>query len=65
MLRILTTQSLEVCRMINCKKKIKVEPLSNLESWALFVKTLGSETLLSGQIEGIESLWLKNVMVCR
>ncbi|GMN72124.1 hypothetical protein TIFTF001_055215 [Ficus carica] len=43
--------------MINCEKKIKVQPLSNAEAWALFVKTLGNQTLLSDQIEGIaESL---------
>ncbi|GMN29527.1 hypothetical protein TIFTF001_041326 [Ficus carica] len=50
---ILTTRSLEVCRMIYCEKKIKVQPLSNVEAWALFVKTLGNQTLLSGQNEGI------------
>ncbi|GMN66545.1 hypothetical protein TIFTF001_035603 [Ficus carica] len=54
---ILTTRSLEVCRMINCKKKLKVEPLSKEEAWALFVKTLYNETLLSDQIKEIaESL---------
>lgn len=50
---VLTTRSLDVCRMIDCHKKIKVEPLSEAEAWTLFMETLGKQTLLSRQAEGI------------
>ncbi|KAI9215720.1 hypothetical protein POPTR_T045000v4 [Populus trichocarpa] len=38
---ILTTRSFEVCKRMVCQEKIKVEPLSMEEAWALFMKILG------------------------
>jgi disease resistance protein RPS2 len=38
---ILTTRSFEVCQRMVCQEKIKVEPLSMEEAWALFMKILG------------------------
>ncbi|KAF3438290.1 hypothetical protein FNV43_RR21052 [Rhamnella rubrinervis] len=34
---IITTRSLDVCRMMNCKEIIKVEPLSENDAWELFL----------------------------
>ncbi|PON70701.1 NB-ARC domain, LRR domain containing protein [Trema orientale] len=51
---ILTTRSLTVCRMMQCRSPVKVEPLSHEEAWILFIVTLGNESaLLSYEIKEI------------
>ncbi|KAF3438291.1 hypothetical protein FNV43_RR21053 [Rhamnella rubrinervis] len=50
---IITTRSLDVCRMMNCKEIIKVEPLSQKDAWELFQMHLGHNSILPSQIEEI------------
>ncbi|XP_060210985.1 probable disease resistance protein At1g61300 [Lycium barbarum] len=50
---ILTTRSYEVCRKIGCKKLLEVKELDTEDAWELFTKSLGSETVLSPDIEPI------------
>ncbi|KAF3438297.1 hypothetical protein FNV43_RR21059 [Rhamnella rubrinervis] len=50
---IITTRSLDVCRMMNCKEIIKVEPLSQKVAWELFQMHLAHNSILPSQIEEI------------
>ncbi|XP_059288574.1 disease resistance protein UNI-like isoform X2 [Lycium ferocissimum] len=50
---ILTTRSYEVCRKMGCKKLLEVKELNTDDAWELFRKSLGSETVLSPDIEPI------------
>ncbi|PKI64295.1 hypothetical protein CRG98_015302 [Punica granatum] len=40
---VLTTRNRHVCEKMLCQKTIGVKPLSNEESWTLFVRTFGSD----------------------
>ncbi|KAJ4840837.1 hypothetical protein Tsubulata_945358 [Turnera subulata] len=51
---ILTTQSLESCRMMGCRKIARVEPLNYEESWTLFETTLRNETRTTFSEEVLE-----------
>ncbi|KAF3438296.1 hypothetical protein FNV43_RR21058 [Rhamnella rubrinervis] len=50
---IITTRSLDVCRMMNCEEIIKVEPLSENDPWELFEMHLGHIAILPSQIKEI------------
>ncbi|KAH7522710.1 hypothetical protein FEM48_Zijuj07G0167400 [Ziziphus jujuba var. spinosa] len=50
---ILTSRSLEVCRRMDCEKKVLVTPLSKNEDWELFTEKLGHGRALSPEIEPI------------
>ncbi|KAF3438295.1 hypothetical protein FNV43_RR21057 [Rhamnella rubrinervis] len=50
---IITTRSLDVCRMMNCEEIIKVEPLSENDPWELFKMHLGHIAILPSQIKEI------------
>nr|XP_048332965.1 probable disease resistance protein At4g27220 [Ziziphus jujuba var. spinosa] len=50
---ILTSRSLEVCRLMNCEKNVQVTPLSGNEDWELFTKELGHGRALSPKIERV------------
>ncbi|EEF32193.1 Disease resistance protein RPM1, putative [Ricinus communis] len=45
---IFTSRSLEVCNKMDCRRKIKVEPLSEEEAWNLFQEKLGEKILDDG-----------------
>ncbi|XP_027171983.1 probable disease resistance protein At4g27220 [Coffea eugenioides] len=50
---ILTTRSREVCDRMQCQRKFRLQTLDKDEAWDLFEYTLGSETLLQGDLENI------------
>uniref|UniRef100_A0A6N2KPQ4 Uncharacterized protein n=1 Tax=Salix viminalis TaxID=40686 RepID=A0A6N2KPQ4_SALVM len=50
---IMTTRSEAVCRQMNSKNNVKVNPLSNEEAWILFMEVLGHEIPLSPQVEQV------------
>jgi len=50
---IMTTRSIEVCRQMNCRNNVKVNPLSDEEAWTLFMEILGHDRPLSSQVEKI------------
>ncbi|XP_014524058.1 probable disease resistance protein At4g27220 [Vigna radiata var. radiata] len=50
---VLTSRSLDVCRRMNCKNSVKVEPLSMEEAWTLFVDNLGQQTNLSPEVKQV------------
>ncbi|XP_027171994.1 putative disease resistance protein At4g10780 [Coffea eugenioides] len=50
---ILTTRSEEVCNRMRCQSKFELKTLDTEEAWGLFERTLGSETVLDGDLEGI------------
>ncbi|KAI6683018.1 hypothetical protein NL676_028931 [Syzygium grande] len=50
---VLTTRSIEVCRQMNCKKMIKIEPLSHIEAESLFLEELGSEVALNLETKAV------------
>ncbi|PON60500.1 NB-ARC domain, LRR domain containing protein [Trema orientale] len=50
---VFTTRSLKVCHRMDSHMQIKVETLSNEESWALFTQKLGTGTPLTPQIKEI------------
>uniref|UniRef100_A0A6N2MS66 BED-type domain-containing protein n=1 Tax=Salix viminalis TaxID=40686 RepID=A0A6N2MS66_SALVM len=47
---ILTTRSLDVCQKMGCQKSIRVELLTEEESWTLFVEKLGHYDTLSTEV---------------
>ncbi|XP_027170330.1 disease resistance protein SUMM2-like [Coffea eugenioides] len=49
---ILTTRSLQVCNQMRCHP-FELKTLDTEEAWGLFERTLGSETVLDGDLEGI------------
>ncbi|XP_058105898.1 disease resistance protein At4g27190-like [Magnolia sinica] len=53
---VLTTRLKNVCRGMNCEKKITVEVLSKEEAWELFKGKLGADVVLSSGIEKIAKL---------
>ncbi|XP_027170970.1 probable disease resistance protein At4g27220 [Coffea eugenioides] len=50
---ILTTRSLEVCNRMQCQSKFELKTLDTEEAWGLFERTLGSETVLDGDLTDI------------
>nr|XP_027061138.1 probable disease resistance protein At5g63020 [Coffea arabica] len=50
---ILTTRSEEVCNQMQCHRTFELKTLDTEEAWGLFKRTLGSETSLDGDLEGI------------
>ncbi|PON44592.1 NB-ARC domain containing protein [Parasponia andersonii] len=48
---ILTTRYLDVCQKMDCQKQIRVSPLSDKESWELFLEKLGVDMKLTPEIE--------------
>uniref|UniRef100_A0A6N2KSA9 Uncharacterized protein n=1 Tax=Salix viminalis TaxID=40686 RepID=A0A6N2KSA9_SALVM len=50
---IMTTRSEAVCRQMNSKNNVKVNPLSNEEAWTLFMEVLGHDIPLSPQVEQV------------
>uniref|UniRef100_A0A6N2KZQ5 Uncharacterized protein n=1 Tax=Salix viminalis TaxID=40686 RepID=A0A6N2KZQ5_SALVM len=48
---LITTRSEAVCRQMNSKNNVKVNPLSNEEAWTLFMEVLGHDIPLSPQVE--------------
>ncbi|CDP05717.1 unnamed protein product [Coffea canephora] len=50
---ILTTRSEEVCNRMQCQSTFELKTLDTEEAWGLFKRTLGSETVLDGDLEGI------------
>jgi len=50
---IITTRSKEVCRRMDCRNNIIVNPLSDEEAWILFREILGHDTHLSTEVEQI------------
>uniref|UniRef100_A0A6N2KCW9 NB-ARC domain-containing protein n=1 Tax=Salix viminalis TaxID=40686 RepID=A0A6N2KCW9_SALVM len=51
---LVTTRSEAVCRQMNSKNNVRVNPLSNEEAWTLFMEVLGHErSLLSPQVEQV------------
>ncbi|GAB4829892.1 hypothetical protein Ancab_040669 [Ancistrocladus abbreviatus] len=56
---ILTSRSFEVCRKMACQKTIKVEGLSEEESWELFKENLGGHENLSSEAMDIAKLIAK------
>uniref|UniRef100_A0A6N2KWW2 Uncharacterized protein n=1 Tax=Salix viminalis TaxID=40686 RepID=A0A6N2KWW2_SALVM len=49
----MTTRSEAVCRQMNSKNNVKVNPLSNEEAWTLFMEVLGHGIPLSPQVEQV------------
>ncbi|XP_052305745.1 disease resistance protein At4g27190-like isoform X3 [Populus trichocarpa] len=50
---IITTRSETVCRQMNSRNNLRVNPLSNKEAWTLFTEILGHDTRLSPEVEQI------------
>jgi GTPase SAR1 family protein len=50
---IMTTRSEMVCRQMNSKNNIRVDALSDEESWTLFTERLGQDIPLSPEVERI------------
>ncbi|KAF7847257.1 hypothetical protein BT93_L3147 [Corymbia citriodora subsp. variegata] len=50
---VVTTRSLDVCRMMLCQKKIKIELLGKEDSWRLFSKTICFAGELPWEVEQI------------
>ncbi|KAG5223802.1 disease resistance protein [Salix suchowensis] len=50
---LITTRSEAVCRQMNSKNNVKVNPLSNEEAWTLFMEVLGHDRPLSPQVEQV------------
>uniref|UniRef100_A0A6N2KCM9 Uncharacterized protein n=1 Tax=Salix viminalis TaxID=40686 RepID=A0A6N2KCM9_SALVM len=48
---IMTTRSEAVCRQMNSRNNVRVNPLSREEAWTLFVEELGHDRPLSPQVE--------------
>jgi len=49
----MTTQLETVYYWMTCQHKIKVKPLSEGETWTLFMENLGRDIALSPEVEGI------------
>ncbi|KAF7850298.1 hypothetical protein BT93_L5631 [Corymbia citriodora subsp. variegata] len=50
---VLTTRSFDVCRQMQCQKKIKINPLSQEEAESLFMEEFGREVTLKSEIEAV------------
>ncbi|KAG5226480.1 disease resistance protein [Salix suchowensis] len=50
---VFTTRSWDICKKMDCKRTIKVEPLSEGEAWNLFVEKLGHVASLSPETKQI------------
>jgi disease resistance protein RPS2 len=48
---IMTTRSEKVCKHMNSQHKIKLKPLSERESWTLFMEKFGDDKALSPEVE--------------
>uniref|UniRef100_A0A6N2M3K1 TIR domain-containing protein n=1 Tax=Salix viminalis TaxID=40686 RepID=A0A6N2M3K1_SALVM len=50
---LVTTRSEAVCRQMNSKNNVRVNPLSNEEAWTLFMEVHGNDIPLSPQVEQV------------
>uniref|UniRef100_A0A6N2M6W5 Uncharacterized protein n=1 Tax=Salix viminalis TaxID=40686 RepID=A0A6N2M6W5_SALVM len=53
---LITTRSKEICRQMNSKNNVRVNPLSNEEAWTLFMEEIGHDRPLSPQVEQVAEI---------